>query len=176
MVERIIDDALKYCPECHDEYRAEIESCASCGVTLLSGTAMRALVGEQQQRLAGRSMEIDPDEELVDVRKGPVLEMKELQKILADNHLPSLTVKDVGGCGQGCCGSELLLRVRLTDVQEVMAVLAEENARSTVLSEYDMSLADSVYNTHAEEATCPACGCTFATTSATCPDCGLCFA
>jgi len=176
MVERRIDDALKYCPECRDEYRAEIESCVSCGVTLLSGKAMRALVDNQHQHLANRTMEIRPDDELVDVRKGPVLQMKELQKVLADNSLPSLTVNDESGCGQGCCGAELLLRVRMADIQEVMAVLAEEHARSTALSEYDTSLSGSVYNTQAEQATCPACGCTFATTIPTCPDCGLCFA
>ncbi|HEB70050.1 MAG TPA: hypothetical protein ENI88_10600 [Desulfobulbus sp.] len=171
-----IEDELKYCPGCRDEYRAEIEICAACNLQLLTGAAMRALVEEQQQPRTGRSMEISPDDELVDIRKGPVMQMKELQKVLADQSLPSLTVKEDGGCGKGCCGTELLLRVRMADVQEVMAVLEEEHVRSTCLSDHDTSHAGAVFNTHAEQATCPACGCTFPTTKPTCPDCGLCFA
>ncbi len=171
-----IEDDLKYCPRCHDEYRAEIETCAACEIPLLTGAAMRAMLDEKNKGKKNRSMEISPNEELIDIRKGPVLAMKELQKVLADHHLPSLVVNDKSGCGQGCCGPELLLRVRLSDIQEVMAVLEEEHARSTALAEHDTSHADAVFNTHAEQATCPACGCTFPTTRPTCPDCGLCFA
>lgn len=171
-----IEDDLKYCPGCRDEYRAEIETCAVCNLQLLSGVAMRALLEEKQQVRAGRSMEIGPEDELVDIRKGPVLQMKELQKLLADKALPSLTVKEDGGCGKGCCGTDLLLRVRLADIQDVMAVLEEEHVRSTGLADHDTSYAGAVFNTGAERATCPACGCTFPTTVPTCPDCGLCFA
>jgi len=171
-----IEDELKYCPGCRDEYRTEIEVCAACNLQLLTGTAMRALVEEKQQVRAGRSMEIGPDDELVDIRKGPVMQMKELQKVLADQSLPSLTVTEGSGCGKGCCGTDLVLRVRMADVQDVMAVLEEEHIRSTGLSDHDTSHAGAVFNTHAEQATCPACGCTFPTTTPTCPDCGLCFA
>ena len=171
-----IEDDLKYCPRCQDEYRAEIETCATCEIQLLTGVAMRALVEEKQQSKAGRSMEITPEDELVDIRKGPVLTMKQLQKVLADEHLPSLVVKEEGGCGQGCCGTDLLLRVRMADIQEVMAVLEREHVRSTGLEDHDTTHAGAVFNTRAEQATCPACGCTFPTTTPSCPDCGLCFA
>ncbi len=171
-----IEDELKYCPGCRDEYRAEIETCAACNLQLLTGTAMRALLEEKQQGRAGRSTEISPDDELVDIRKGPVMQMKELQQVLAAQSLPSLTVKEASGCGKGCCGTDLVLRVRMADIQDVMAILEEEHIRSTGLSDHDTSHAGAVFNTHAEQATCPACGCTFPTTTPTCPDCGLCFA
>ena len=171
-----IEDELKYCPRCRDEYRAEIETCATCDVTLLTGVAMRALLEEKQKARSSRSMEISPDDELVDIRRGPVLAMKELQKVLADQLLPALVIKEEGGCSQGCCGTDVLLRVRLDDIQEIMAVLEEEHVRCTGLQDHDTSYAGSVFNTHAEQATCPACGCTFPTTQPTCPDCGLCFA
>jgi hypothetical protein len=159
-----------------EEYRAEIESCASCKTLLLTGVAMRALLDEQQQKRADRSMEMSPDDEMVNIRKGPMLQIKEMQKILADQFLPSLTVAEEGGCGKGCCGTDLLLRVRMADIQEVLAVLEEEHVRTTGLADHDTSNAGAVFNTRAEQATCPACGCTFSTSNSTCPDCGLCFA
>jgi phage terminase large subunit-like protein len=171
-----IEDELKYCPRCREEYRAEIETCADCEITLLTGVAMKALLAEKQAGRKKGDMEIKPDDELVDIRRGQLLQMKELQNLLADNGLPALVVKDESGCGQGCCGTGMLLRVRMADIQEVMAVLEEEHVRTTGLHEYDTSHADAVFNTHAEQATCPACGCTFPTSQATCPDCGLCFA
>jgi len=171
-----IEDELKYCPQCKEEYRAEIETCATCETLLLSGVAMRALQGEQQQKKAGRSMDMSPDDEMVDIRKGPILQIKEMQKILADQSLPSLAVTEEGGCGKGCCGTDLLLRVRMADIQDVIAVLEKEHVRATGLSDHDTSNAGAVFNTRAEQATCPACGCNFSTTNPTCPDCGLCFA
>ena len=159
-----------------EEYRAEIEACATCETMLLTGVAMRSLQNEQQRDVAHRSMEMSPDDEMVDIRKGPILQIKEMQKLLAAQSLPSLAVAEKGGCGKGCCGTELILRVRMSDIQDILAVLEEEHVRSTGLSDHDISTAGAVFNTQAEEATCPACGCSFATSNPTCPDCGLCFA
>ena len=33
----MIEPDLKYCPKCDDEYRAEIEKCATCGIELITG-------------------------------------------------------------------------------------------------------------------------------------------
>ncbi len=172
-----IDPELKYCPRCNDEYRADIVTCAECGVELLTGNQMEAMLEERRRGRKGRSMEIGPGEELVAVRSGPVLQIKELQVILEDHGIPSLVVKaGGGGCGKGCCGTDLVLQVRMDDAREVVRILEEEHVRGTGLAEYDTSHADAVFNTAAEQATCPACGCTFPTTTTTCPECGLCFA
>lgn len=171
-----IEEELKYCPRCHDEYRAEIVTCAACEVQLVMGNVLKAMLEEQQQSRRSRSMDISPEDELVDIRRGPVIQIKEIQKVLAEQHLPSLAVGEEGGCGKGGCGKDLLLKVRLADIQDVMAVLEEEHARSTGLSDHDTRYAGAVFNTGAEKATCPACGCVFPTTTPTCPDCGLCFA
>jgi hypothetical protein len=113
---------------------------------------------------------------MVNIRKGPVIQMKELQIMLEREGIPSLAVSDEGGCSQGCCGTDLLLQVRMSDVQDVLAILAREHERSTALKDHDTTYAGAVFNTAAENATCPACGCSFPTTQSTCPDCGLCFA
>ncbi len=172
---RIIESDLKYCPKCNDEYRAEIVTCAACDVELLTGTQMLELEEQKQQKKAGRSMTLSPDDEMVNIRKGPVMQMKELQVILERQGIPSLAVKD-SGCGKGCCGTDLILQVRMSDVQEVMAILEKDHVRSTALSDHDTTHAGAVFNTAAENATCPACGCSFSTTQPECPDCGLCFA
>lgn len=172
----IIDPELKYCPSCNDEYRAEISTCAGCDVELLTGTQLMELEEQKQQKKAARNMELSPDDEMVSIRKGPVMEMKELQIKLEREGIPSLVVQEGGGCGQGCCGTNLLVQVRMSDVQDVLAILEQEHVRSTGLAEHDTTHAGAVFNAAAENATCPACGCSFATTQATCPDCGLCFA
>ncbi len=173
---RIIEPELKYCPSCNDEYRAEITTCAACNVELLTGVQMLELEQQKQQNKAARNMELSPDDEMVNIRKGPVMQMKELQILLEREGIPSLAVKEGAGCGQGCCGTDLLVQVRMSDVQEVMAILEQEHVRATGLEEHDTTYSGAVFNTAAENATCPACGCTFPTTQATCPDCGLCFA
>jgi len=174
---RIIEPDLKYCPICDEEYRADIVICADCNVELLTGTQKLELEEQKQRKKAARNMQLSADDEMVTIRKGPVLQMKELQILLERESIPSLTSKDdTGGCGQGCCGTDLLLQVRMTDVQEVLAILEQEHVRSTGLEQHDTTYAGAVFNTAAEKATCPACGCSFPTTEATCPNCGLSFA
>ena len=66
--------------------------------------------------------------------------------------------------------------MRAADLAEVHALLDEEHRRTTVLTDYDTSLAGEVFDADLDEATCPACGCRFPTSSSACPDCGLSFA
>ena len=174
-MERRIEDDLKYCQACGEEYRADAVRCADCGDELISGREMRRIEAEKREKLARRSMTIGPDDELVDVHRGPSVQIKSYQSLLARHHLPALAAGDESGCGKGCCGGELILRVRRQDLREVIAVLEEEYVRSTGLEEYDLSTAGAVFNTMAEQVTCPACGCVFSPTGPTCPDCGLCF-
>lgn len=172
-----IEPDLNYCPQCADEYRAGITTCAACGIELLSGAQMQALHESRTRKKSSRSLTILPDEPLTPVRKGPVLQMKELQAYLLRHGLPSLAVKESAACcTTGCRGGELLLQVRTADLPEVMTALEQEYRQSTGLSDHDTSLAGAVYNTQAAEAVCPACGFRFSTSSTTCPDCGLCFA
>jgi hypothetical protein len=168
-----IDPELRYCPRCGDEYRAHVTTCAACSIDLLSGKQMLALQAERQQRRS-RTLDIHPDEPVVTVRKGPLLQIKALRAILLDRGLPSLVVKESGGAC-GCHGPELLLQVRESDLPDVMTELAEEYRQSTGLADHDTCFAGAVYNAEVAEAVCPACGCLFATRLTACPDCGLCF-
>lgn len=170
-----IEPDLKYCPRCQDEYRADIEMCASCEVVLMTGRELLEMEQRKKEMLAGRSMEIQAGENLVDIRKGSVLEMKQVQTMLARQGFPSLIAGDSQACGKGCCGTDVRLQVRREDIQEIAAIFQREYIEATALHEHDISFADAVYNPAAGESTCPACGHTFSSRSNTCPDCGLCF-
>ncbi|MBU0944116.1 MAG: hypothetical protein KJ804_03585 [Proteobacteria bacterium] len=173
---RYTDPDLKYCPRCDEEYRAEISTCVSCAVALITGSEKLAVEQEVAKSRPSRSMELSSDDEMADIRKGPLGEMKHLQTVLAANSIPSLIGGEKGGCGKGCCGGgEVYLRIRIEDGQEAMAVLAQEFKRTTALDSYDLSNIHAVYDRGAEQTTCPACGFVFSTDSSTCPDCGLCF-
>ncbi len=172
---RIIDPELKYCPNCDDEYRAEITSCADCDVVLISGQKILDVECDKNLKKSSRNMVLNPDDEMVSIRKGSVIEMKEFQIMLKRRGIPSLAVTEDGSCGQGCCGANILVQIRRSDAEEVMALLDQEHVRSTGLEGYDMSTAGSVFNTDAEHAVCPACGHNFSTAESVCPDCGLCF-
>jgi hypothetical protein len=169
------DPELQYCPRCLDEYRADILTCAACGIALQSGQQMLDRQAKDKQHRAARSLEIAPEEMLLTVRKGPVMQIKELQAYLLHQGIPSLAFKE-HGASCGCRGGELALQVRENDLAEVMTALAQEFRQSTGVMEHDTRFADAVYDTEAAEAVCPACGCLFSTRLTACPDCGLCFA
>ena len=172
---RYTDPNLKYCPQCDEEYRAEIELCVSCNVALISGQEKMAQEESVKEKKAARSMTISNDDELANIRKGSLHDMKQLQTILTKENIPSLLAGEKGGCGQGCCGTELYLQIRVADGEDALRVLSEDFKKKTALDSHDLSTAHAVFDTGAENSTCPACGCNFSTSSSTCPDCGLCF-
>jgi len=175
MTERF-DTELQYCPRCHDEYRADILHCAACGVGLLSGQEMRDRQKRETRQGAARSRDIAPDEAVLKVRKGPVLQIKALQAYLLRQGIPSLAIGE-HGASCGCRGGgELALQVRESDLAEVMAALEQEYRESTGVAEHDTRFSDAVFDADVAEAVCPACGCQFSTRLTVCPDCGLCFA
>ena len=173
---RVTEPELKYCLQCDEEYRAEIENCATCGIPLIPGTEKIAMEQAQGSKLASRSMELSSDDELVSIRKGPLKDMKHLHTILASEKIPSLVAGEKGNCGAGCCGGgEFFLQIRMEDGEEATRLLAQDFKKNTSLDSHDLSNVHAVFDTGAEQSTCPACGFSFATTSSTCPDCGLCF-
>lgn len=171
-----IEPDCNYCPQCRDEYRAEIRTCATCGVALLTGVEMAARMAPQGEATSPRSLEIFPDEPMTTIRKGQVLAIKQLQAYLLAEGIPSLATKESPeNCTTGCRGGELLLQVRTSDLREVAAALDREHRQATGLADHDTSLAGAVFDVAVQEAVCPACGFRFATSTTSCPDCGLCF-
>ena len=173
---RYTDPDLKYCPQCDEEYREEIISCASCNIELITGSEKLAMEEAAKIKFASRSMDITADDELANIRKGPLGDMKHLQGLLASENIPSLVAGEKGNCGKGCCGGgDFYLQIKMVDGEDAMEVLAREFKRTTALDSHDLSHVHAVFDTGAASSTCPACGFTFSTSESTCPDCGLCF-
>lgn len=170
-----IEPDMQYCPRCQDEYRPGVQVCVTCGDALISGVQMKDLLDKKNGRQSGRAVPITPEDELVDIIKGKIINVKSVQALLSREGIPSLIAGDSASCGKGCGGTDVRLQVRTTDLPEVMALLAREHVQTTGLTDHDTSLVDAVFDPEAGSATCPACGCAFSTESKACPDCGLCF-
>ncbi|GAB6193739.1 zinc ribbon-containing (seleno)protein DG [Desulfocastanea catecholica] len=170
-----IDQEMNYCPLCKAEYRADIRHCGTCDVPLINGREKLAQVREKQQALAKRSMQILPTDELVNIRKGPLKDMKTLQRVLAQERVPALLATGEEGCAKGCCGPELYLQIKKEDLPLALEILARDFIKSTALDSHDLLNAAAVFDQLAAETVCPACGCRFSPTVGACPECGLCF-
>lgn len=173
----MIHPDLQYCPQCGDEYRAEIRHCAVCAVALMSGQQRLQQEEERRAVLENRFVDIKEGEELVMVYRGPLADIKALQEVLAAQRIVSLVTGDENSCAKkGCAPPTLNLQVRRPDAAEAMQILDEAYRKSTGLDAPAHGHADAVFDQSQQEATCPACGHCFSTNHSACPDCGLCFA
>lgn len=171
-----VDREMYYCPTCGEEYRPGIVACCvSCHVPLISGSEKLSQLTLEQGEFALRSMKISPEDELANIRKGTLSDMKHLRNVLARERIPALIAGDEAGCGRGCGGPEMFLRIKEKDVDAALAILAKDFIKSTALDSHDLSNAQAVFDQQAAETVCPACGCRFSPTVGACPECGLSF-
>lgn len=174
-----IDPELKYCPKCNDEYLAEIIMCAACEVELLTGEQVTKIREERQEKLAARSAELSPDDDLVVIRRGQLTEMQYLAQMLEKENIGSLLVGDMQTCAKDRFGntgghpSTYDFQVKREDAAEALQIIETEHRKETHLDHHDNMNGGAIFNPAAEEAKCPACGYTFPTTERACPDCGL---
>lgn len=168
---------LKCCPECGDEYRFEFTRCAVCEVELICADRARSSHVHHEKKRSDRDLEISPDDELVTMKRGSLLEMKNLQRLLKHEIIGSLLVEDRSDCSKGCCNSKVFdLKVKKDDAVEANQILVDEFKRTTALDSHEFQEeAAVVFDQRSAEATCPACGAHFQTDSRVCPECGLCF-
>lgn len=171
----MIDPELKYCPQCNDEYRAEIEQCAACEVLLITGAQRLESEKARQEQMATRKGELTPEDEVVVIERGSLHDLKRLEDLLAAERIGTRLIGDENSCSKNCCPSTFFLQVRREDAPAALELLAAEHHRLTGLDLADNAHTDAVFNPYAAEANCPACGCCFSTSSTTCPDCGLSF-
>lgn len=177
----MVEPDLKYCPECDDEYRAEIEKCAACGITLITGRQKIEMEEARQKKLAGRAGNLSPEDKLVRLKRGALPYMRHLANLLHSEKIGTLLEGDMSTCGKDRFGNTIPtpttydLLVKMEDAQEAWNIIEEDHRRSTGLVQHDNQNQDAIFNPEASEACCPACGHTFPTTETTCPDCGLSF-
>lgn len=87
-------EKFKYCPKCREEFRFEFTSCPSCEVALVEtlGADEKDFFAKRKKDPA--NMRISPDDELVGIHQGPLIELKRLKAILADAGVPTLFYVD----------------------------------------------------------------------------------
>lgn len=171
----MIEEDLMYCPNCREEYRADITTCADCGTDLVSGRDVLAAKGSVDARRQARMGDLRPEDDVVVVHQGQLNEIRPLEKVLQHENIGALVAGDDSGCGKGCCGTTLNLLVRREEAPEAYQLIQAELDRTRGLASHDMGSCEVVFDQNAQESECPACGFRFASTISTCPDCGLCF-
>lgn len=168
------DPKMKYCTVCDDEYMPEIVKCGVCGNLLKSGQEILEAHEKRQRDLAVRKGAITASDDVVTILKTSMDEVKRIAALLENEKIGTLLLGEAGGCGKGCCGSELELKVRREDVALAMEIIDIDFQKMTAISNSELNQ-DGGFNSALMSATCPACGFTFSTSSSVCPDCGLCF-
>jgi hypothetical protein len=96
-----IDIEMHYCPDCGDEYRADITQCASCDIRLISGAEKLKLLRLQDRAFNGRSMDISGQDRRVVLRKGKLRDLKQLRILLTKERIPTLLSRESAGSGRG---------------------------------------------------------------------------
>jgi len=170
------EERFNYCPECGDEFRSDFSRCTNCDVALVSGEK-RTGSGDDRTERNVADLQILPGDELVTIRSGTLLEIKTVQRLLEKEYIGSLLVGDNNDCSGSCCNAKTFeLKVKQTDAEEAQSILIEDFARTTALDSHDFEgPTEAVFDQRLQDASCPACGCTFVPESRTCPECGLCF-
>ena len=168
---------MKCCPECGAEFRPEFSTCALCDVDLVLTETPESNNSVADEKRKERDMHISPEDELVSMRQGSLLEMKTVQHLLKKENIGSLLVEDRGNCGPGCSNSKVFeLKVKKEYAGDAQQILIDEFRRSTSFDSHEFEGdAEAVFDQRMSEARCPACGSTFITDDRTCPECGLCF-
>jgi hypothetical protein len=168
------DPDYKYCPSCGDEFQPEIKECAECGVLLLGGQEMKSRQSKPGRDSVTVHRELQPGDDLVVVRHGPMAEMKAYKKILGGSGVSALLAGDESSCGKGCCAGNFDLVVRREEAPGAIQIIEDEIRRTSVIDVEHEVQGDSFFDPLAKDNTCPACGYRFSG-GVVCPDCGLCF-
>jgi hypothetical protein len=112
--------------------------------------------------------------ELIKVGILPLHDAKELQRILLSRNIPVELNHNGQTCSRGCTVTVELLAPREA-LAQVQSTLREQHQKLAEGHKVDWDLLEATFDPAKSQATCPACGTQFSTTSTECPDCGLCF-
>ncbi|MET0551567.1 MAG: hypothetical protein ABW221_00920 [Vicinamibacteria bacterium] len=151
---------VRVCPECDEEYRPDIATCADCGSELVD----RAL-DEQGRPIAEPAQAESEQVTLVALYSGPAAALRPLAEALAEAGVAQRFVPIPGQSG-------LTLAVAQEDGARAMEALAGFHGRGTELGLSELA-ATFQAGDDAQEHACPACGAAVPVDAAECPECGL---
>jgi predicted amidophosphoribosyltransferase len=151
---------VRVCPECDEEYRPDIATCADCGADLVD----RA-VDEQGRPLAEPAQAEGVQVALVALYSGPAAALRPLAEALASAGIAQRFVPIPGQSG-------LTLAVAQEDGARAMEALAAFHGRGTELGIRELAATFEAQDSEHEHA-CPACGAAVPAGAVECSDCGL---
>lgn len=167
----IMEKDLKYCPVCRDEYRAEITHCAACAEVLIFGADLMTSSTSLKSR-PRTPADITERDILAPLQMGKLLDVKRLKSVLMKSGIPSVIIREEN-CGGGCCGPDMVLQVRMEDLETAQELLHREHLSSTGLKAEDLEHGEVRVDPDGGFTKCPACGGRFLPQGPACPDCGL---
>jgi len=101
-------------------------------------------------------------------------EAKSLQRVLEKEGVNLVLDHNDHTCTRGCAVTVELL-VAPQELDAVKGVMQSEFEKLSEGTAVNWDLLGQVFDPAKSDATCPACGTSFATSLGSCPDCGLCF-
>lgn len=102
----------------------------------------------------------------------PLQEAKDLQDDLKHKGVEIILNHNDQTCTRGCTVTVEVLGYE-KDIPEIAKTYQERFQKLTEGHEVNWEVANSVFDSSKESATCPACGHQFSTSNTECPDCGL---
>lgn len=151
---------VRVCPDCDEEYRPDIATCADCGTDLVD----RAL-DEEGRPIAEPAQAAGEQVTLVALYAGPAAALRPLAEALAAAGIAQKLVPIPNQSG-------LTLAVARADGARAMEALADFHGRGTELGLAELAATFQAGDESAEHA-CPACGAVALADASECPDCGL---
>lgn len=151
---------VRVCPECDEEYRPDIETCADCGASLVDRPV------DEQGRPLPEPVEAEGEPlAMVALYSGPAAALRPLAETLAAAGVAQRFVPIPGQSG-------LTLAVAQEDGPRALEALSEFHGRGTELGLSELA-ATFVAGDEGVEHACPACGAAVPADASECPDCGL---
>jgi predicted amidophosphoribosyltransferase len=150
---------VRVCPECDEEYRPDIATCADCGADLVDRQT-----DEQGRALPEPAQAVQPIA-LAALYSGPAAALKPLADALADAGVPQRFVPIPGQSG-------LTLAVAQDEAARALTALSAFHGRGTELGIRELAATFEAQESEHEHA-CPACGAAVPAGASLCSDCGL---
>jgi hypothetical protein len=104
----------------------------------------------------------------------PIEEAKRLQDQLKNKNITVFLDHNPSTCSRGCSVT-VEASCYEKDIKEVSGLLNSNFKEMMADHDVKWELLNETFDPNKNQATCPACGTKFNTSSSECPDCGLCF-
>lgn len=123
----------------------------------------------------GTENRTDHSEEMELLGQAEVTEAEKLKRTFVGLGITLQLAHNPGTCSSGGCRLTVEVWARRADLPAIQKVFADQRAKLMDGLDFDPQVINQVYDVSKDQAVCPACGTSFATSLRECPECGLVF-